>query len=138
MKFELSVLALVATVTNAQGAPDFDMACADWGLLMTWTEAATACWTQIDAMDAYCEEDDKKPLDSRDPACLEYVMALFGDDAFGEALDEADGNDKHSNKSMLAAKKALLKRTGAPTLDDKCMDMDFQYQWSPEADKCLD
>ena len=89
MKFELSVLAFVATVANAQGAPDFDMACANWGLLYTKSEFADACWPQIDAMDAYCKEN------KEDAACLEYEMALFGEDAFGEALV--------MRKSMLAA-----------------------------------
>ena len=128
MKFELSVLALVATVANAQGAPGYDKACLDWGLYFSMSEAGESCRTQLEAMDAYCEEDDKKPEDSRDIACLEYGLAIFGYDVNGDPLV--------MRKSMLAAKKSLIKRTGAPTLDYKCFDWGLYTDSTDEAIKC--
>ena len=55
-------------------------------------------------MDFYCTWENPK-----DAACTKYKETPF----VGELV---------MRKSMLAAKKALLKRTGARTYDEKCID----------------
>ena len=56
-------------------------------------------------MDAYCGDMEN----SEDATCTKYEEALFGGDLV-------------MRKNMFAAKKALIKRTGAPTYDEKCID----------------
>ena len=68
-------------------------------------------------MDFYCTWENPK-----DAACTKYKETPF----VGELV---------MRKSMLAAKKALIKRTGAPTVDDKCFDLDV-HDGSDEAEKC--
>ena len=69
-------------------------------------------------MDAYCGDMEN----SEDATCTKYEEALFRGDLV-------------MRKNMFAAKKALIKRTGAPTVNDKCFDLDV-HDGSDEAEKC--
>ena len=94
-----------------------------WELLKEgWNEVTEKCWDSFDAMDNFCWVEDNGANEDTE-ACSTYEDNLFGSAVVMQKPMTALKAKMSLTKKRQATLAKIVKRTGAPTVDDKCYAM---------------